>query len=56
MQAPFLVGILVSAVTGAMVIALFLRFLRTHSLRFFVVLPHRSSGFSSWFWRWFVRP
>jgi undecaprenyl-diphosphatase len=36
MQTQFVVGVLVSAVTGAICIALFLRFLRTHSLRFFV--------------------
>lgn len=33
---PFVVGVLVSAVTGWVVIALFLRFLRSHTLRFFV--------------------
>ncbi len=33
---PFLVGVLVSAVTGWLVIAFFLRFLRSHTLRFFV--------------------
>ncbi|MGC9971573.1 MAG: undecaprenyl-diphosphate phosphatase [Bryobacteraceae bacterium] len=33
---PVLVGVLVSAVTGWFVIAFFLRFLRTHTLRFFV--------------------
>ncbi|MGE5571383.1 MAG: undecaprenyl-diphosphatase UppP [Rhodospirillales bacterium] len=36
MQMPFLVGVVVSAVTGWVVIAVFLRFLRTHTLRFFV--------------------
>ncbi|HOL71878.1 MAG TPA: undecaprenyl-diphosphate phosphatase [Bryobacteraceae bacterium] len=36
MQVPFLVGVVVSAVTGWVVIAVFLRFLRTHTLRFFV--------------------
>jgi len=36
MQWPFLVGVLVSALTGWLVIAFFLRFLRTHTLRFFV--------------------
>ncbi|HVX66268.1 MAG TPA: undecaprenyl-diphosphatase UppP [Bryobacteraceae bacterium] len=36
MQMPFLVGVVVSAVTGWIVIAFFLRFLRTHTLRFFV--------------------
>jgi undecaprenyl-diphosphatase len=36
MQMPFLVGVAVSAVTGWIVIAVFLRFLRTHTLRFFV--------------------
>ena len=36
MRLPFAVGILVSAVTGCLVIALLLRFLRTHSLKFFV--------------------
>lgn len=36
MQIPVLVGVLVSAVTGWIVIAFFLRFLRTHTLRFFV--------------------
>jgi undecaprenyl-diphosphatase len=36
MQTAFLAGVLVSAVTGWLVIALFLRFLRTHTLRFFV--------------------
>ncbi len=35
-QSAFLVGVLVSAVTGWLVIAFFLRFLRRHSLRFFV--------------------
>jgi len=37
MAVPFAVGILVSAVTGILVITLFLRFLRHHSLRFFVL-------------------
>ena len=36
MQAAFYVGIAVSAVTGCMVIAFFLRFLRTHTLRAFI--------------------
>ncbi len=36
MRMPFLVGVAVSAVTGWIVIAFFLRFLRTHTLRFFV--------------------
>jgi len=36
MRIPFLVGTLVSAVTGWVVIAFFLRFLRTRTLRFFV--------------------
>jgi len=36
MQLPFLAGLLVSAVTGWLVIALFLRFLRNHTLLFFV--------------------
>ena len=36
MQVPFIVGVVVSAVTGWLVIALFLRFLRTRTLRFFV--------------------
>jgi undecaprenyl-diphosphatase len=36
MRLPFAVGILVSAATGCLVIALLLRFLRTHSLKFFV--------------------
>jgi undecaprenyl-diphosphatase len=36
MQLPFLVGVLASAATGWIVIAFFLRFLRTHTLRFFV--------------------
>jgi undecaprenyl-diphosphatase len=36
MQMPVLVGVIVSAVTGWIVIAFFLRFLRTHTLRFFV--------------------
>lgn len=36
MHMPFLVGVAVSAVTGWVVIAVFLRFLRTHTLRFFV--------------------
>ena len=35
-EMPFLVGVAVSAVTGWIVIAFFLRFLRTHTLRFFV--------------------
>ncbi len=33
---PFTVGIIVSAITGCIVIKLFLRFLRKHTLRFFV--------------------
>lgn len=36
MHLPVLVGIAVSAVSGWMVIAFFLQFLRTHTLRFFV--------------------
>ena len=36
MQAAFVLGIALSAVTGWLVIALFLRYLRTHTLRFFV--------------------
>jgi undecaprenyl-diphosphatase len=36
MRLAFLVGVLVSAVTGFLVIAWFLRFLRGHSLKFFV--------------------
>jgi undecaprenyl-diphosphatase len=36
MQAPFLVGMAVSAVVGCLVIALFLRFLRAHSLNVFI--------------------
>jgi undecaprenyl-diphosphatase len=36
MRVPFLVGVAVSAVFGWVVIAYFLRFLRTHTLRFFV--------------------
>jgi undecaprenyl-diphosphatase len=36
MQVPFVVGVFVSAITGAACIALFLRFLRNHSLKFFV--------------------
>lgn len=36
MRLAFVVGVLVSAVTGWVVIAVFLRFLRTHTLRFFV--------------------
>jgi undecaprenyl-diphosphatase len=36
MELPFAVGVAVSAVTGWIVIAYFLRFLRTHTLRFFV--------------------
>ncbi len=36
MQVPFLVGVLVSGVTGWIVIAFFLRFLRSHTLQFFV--------------------
>ncbi len=36
MRLAFVVGVLVSAVTGWLVIAYFLRFLRTHTLRFFV--------------------
>lgn len=37
MAAPFLIGILVSGVTGILVIALFLRYLRRNTLRFFVL-------------------
>ncbi len=36
MRVPFAVGIAVSAVTGCVVIKYFLRFLRRHTLRFFV--------------------
>lgn len=36
MQIPVIVGVLVSVVTGWIVIAFFLRFLRSHTLRFFV--------------------
>jgi undecaprenyl-diphosphatase len=36
MRPAFVVGVLLSAVTGWIVIAFFLRFLRTHTLRFFV--------------------
>ncbi|HYP06057.1 MAG TPA: undecaprenyl-diphosphate phosphatase [Bryobacteraceae bacterium] len=36
MQAPFIVGVVASAITGAVVIALFLRYLRSHSLKFFI--------------------
>lgn len=36
MEAPFAVGIIGSAVTGCLVISFFLRFLRRHSLKFFV--------------------
>lgn len=36
MAMEFLIGVLVSAVTGWVVIAFFLRYLRTHSLKFFV--------------------
>ena len=36
MQLPFAVGVLVSALTAWAVVAFFLRFLRTHTLRFFV--------------------
>ena len=36
MRMAFIVGMIVSAVTGWLVIALFLRFLRSHTLRFFV--------------------
>lgn len=36
MRLPFLIGVIVSAITGWVVIAFFLRFLRTHTLRFFV--------------------
>jgi undecaprenyl-diphosphatase len=37
MHVPFLVGVLVSAVFGWIVIAYFLKFLRSHTLRFFVI-------------------
>lgn len=37
MRTPFLVGVVVSAVVGCFVIALFLRFLRANSLRVFVI-------------------
>jgi undecaprenyl-diphosphatase len=36
MQWPFVAGVVVSAISGWVVIAYFLRFLRTHTLRFFV--------------------
>jgi undecaprenyl-diphosphatase len=36
MQLPFILGILVSAVTGCVVIAFFLRFLRSYTLKIFV--------------------
>jgi undecaprenyl-diphosphatase len=36
MEVPIVVGVLVSAISGWLVIAFFLRFLRTHTLRFFV--------------------
>jgi len=36
MWAPFLVGVAVSALTGCLVIGFFLKFLRRHTLRFFV--------------------
>jgi undecaprenyl-diphosphatase len=36
MHTPFVVGIVVSAVTGCLVIAMLMRFLRTHTLRAFV--------------------
>jgi undecaprenyl-diphosphatase len=36
MRLAFVVGVMVSAVTGVVVIAVFLRFLRLHTLRFFV--------------------
>ncbi len=36
MELPFAVGVVVSAVTGFIVIAFFLRYLRTHTLTFFV--------------------
>ena len=37
MQAPFFVGMAASAITGCVVIALFLRFLRSNSLRPFII-------------------
>jgi undecaprenyl-diphosphatase len=37
MAAPFVIGITVSAILGLAIIAIFLRFLRTHSLNFFVI-------------------
>ena len=37
MRTPFLVGMGVSAAVGCLVIALFLKFLRANSLRFFVL-------------------
>jgi undecaprenyl-diphosphatase len=37
MRLPFVVGMLISAVTGCAVIAFFMRYLRHHSLRFFVI-------------------
>ena len=36
MRMAFLVGIIVSGITGCAVIALLLRYLRTHTLKFFV--------------------
>lgn len=36
MRLPFIVGMLVSGISGCLVIAFFLRFLRSHSLKFFV--------------------
>ena len=37
MQAPFYAGVAVSALTGCLVIGLFLKFLRANSLRFFII-------------------
>jgi undecaprenyl-diphosphatase len=36
MRVPFAVGMVVSAASGAVVIGLFLRFLRSHNLKFFI--------------------
>ena len=36
MRMPFALGILVSAVTGCVVIAFFLKYLQRHTLRFFI--------------------
>ena len=36
MHTPFILGVLLSAISGCLVIAGLLRFLRNHSLKFFV--------------------